>query len=63
MTEDHSIVTVIEYQHVAAPVPGAAARHYPGARRLALASGAAVRYIDARTFEVIDGGELLRRID
>ncbi|QNQ09683.1 hypothetical protein [Sphingomonas alpina] len=62
-TEDHSTVMVIEYQHVAAPVPGAPARDYPGARRLALASGEAVRYIDARTFEVIGSGELLHRLD
>jgi hypothetical protein len=62
-TGDESIVIVIEYQHVATPVPGASVRHHPGARRLALATGEAVRYIDARTFEVIDSGELLARID
>lgn len=61
-TDDESTVTVIEYQHVAAPAPGEPARHYPGARRLALSTGEPVRYIDADTVEVIQTGELLRRI-
>ena len=62
-TEDESLVTVIEYQHVADPAPGASARHYPGARRLALSTGEVARYIDASTFELVETGEMLRRID
>ena len=62
-TEDESLVTVIEYQHVAAPAPGAPARHYPGARRLALSTGEVVRYLDPTTFEVVESGELLRRTE
>jgi hypothetical protein len=61
-TDDESIVTVVEYQHVAVPDADAPARHYPGARRMALTTGEAVRYIDADTVEVIATGELLRRI-
>jgi hypothetical protein len=61
-TEDESLVTVIEYQHVAIQAPGAPARHYPGARRLALSSGERVRYIDAATFELVETGEMLERI-
>jgi hypothetical protein len=61
--EDESFVTVIEYQHVAAPAPGAPPRHYPGARRLALSTGEAARYIDAAIFELVETGEMLRRID
>ena len=61
-TEDESFVTVIEYQHVAVPAPGGPERRYPGARRLALATGESIGYIDAGIFEVIESGELLRRI-
>jgi hypothetical protein len=63
LTEDESLVTVIEYQHVAAPIPGAPARHYPGARRLALSTGEVARYIDAVRFELVETGEMLRRTD
>jgi hypothetical protein len=62
-TDDESTVIVVEHQHVVIPLPGAPVRHYPGARRLALATGEPVRYIDAATFEVIATGELLRRLD
>jgi hypothetical protein len=61
-TDDESVVTVIEYQHVAVPAPGAPERRYPGARRLALTTGEAVRFIDATTFEIVESGELLSRI-
>lgn len=61
-TEDESLVTVIEYQHIAAPAPGAAARHYPGARRLALSTGEVARYIDSASFELVETGEMLRRV-
>ena len=60
-TEDESLVTVVEYQHVATQAPGVPARHYPGARRLALSTGEAVRYIDAAVFELVETGEMLRR--
>ena len=62
-TEDESLVTVIEYQHVAAQAPGGPKRRYPGARRLALSTGEVVRYIDATMFELVETGEMLRRID
>ena len=62
-TYDESFVTVIEYQHVAGPAPDASARRYPGARRLALSTGEVARYIDAVTFELVETGEMLRRID
>ena len=62
-TEDESLVTVVEYQHVAAQIPGAPTRRYPGARRLALSTGAVVRYIDATLFELVETGDMLRRID
>lgn len=62
-TEDESSVTVIEYQHIAAPAAGEPYRLYPGARRLALSTGEAARYIDARTFEIVETGELLHRLE
>lgn len=63
-TEDESSVVAIEYQHVTThAAPGAPGRRYPGARRLALPTGERARYIDAATFEIVETGELLRRID
>lgn len=61
-TEDESFVTVIAYQYMATPASGEPARYYPGARRLTLSTGEAVRYIDANTVEVIETGELLCRV-
>jgi len=63
-TEDESTVVVIEYQHLTThAAPGAPVRRYPGARRLALSTRERARYIDEATFEVVETGELLRRID
>jgi hypothetical protein len=59
--DDGAILTVIEYRHVETILGASGTRIYPGARRLALSSGEAVRYIDRETFEVIGSGELLRR--
>jgi len=59
--DDGASVTVIEYRHAATIPAASGTRIYPGARRLALSTGEAVRYIDAETFEVIASGELLRR--
>lgn len=59
--DDGAFVTVIEYRHVERVGSASGPRLYPGARRLALSTGEAVRYIDAGTFEVVDSGELLRR--
>src|SRR3546814_13098938 len=64
--DDGTYVTVVDYRHVAIEQGAAGTtgvRHRPGARRLALTTGEAVRYIDARTFEVVVSGELLRRLD
>lgn len=61
--DDGTYVTVVEHRHVAIEKGPAGVRHRPGARRLALTTGEAVRYIDAQTFEVVASGELLRRLD
>jgi hypothetical protein len=53
---------VVEYQYIATQAPGSPVRRYPGARRLALSTGEAVRYIDAAVFELVETGEMLRRI-
>lgn len=61
---DHGFpFTVIEFQHFATIQTPAGIRRQQGARRLTLGAGEAVRYIDARTFEVVPTGELLRRAD
>jgi hypothetical protein len=63
LAEDESSLIVLEFQHLAPSAPGAPVRRYPGARRHALSTGEAVRIIDATTFEIVDSGELLRRIE
>ncbi|MCM8730426.1 hypothetical protein ACFO8O_05520 [Hephaestia sp. GCM10023244] len=62
-SDDGTYVTVVDYRHVAIETGPAGVRYRPGARRLALTTGEAVRYIDARTFEIVASGELIRRLD
>jgi hypothetical protein len=61
--DDGTRLVVVERRHMQTVEGPAGARRQIGARRLALEDGAAVRYIDAGLFEVIDTGELLRRLD
>ncbi len=61
--DDGTYVTVVDYRHVAIEAGATGVRRRPGARRLALTTGEAVRYIDAQTFEIVASGELLRRLD
>jgi hypothetical protein len=59
--DDETPLIVLEYLH-SEIVPGrTGARFLRGARRLALTTGEAVRYIDENRFEVVKSGELLRR--
>lgn len=59
--DDGTPLAVVEYRHSEVSSTKAGARVLVGARRLALSTGEAVRYIDENTFEVIASGELLRR--
>lgn len=59
--DDASQLTLIEFRHVATVQLGRSVRILPGARRLALSTGEAVRYLDHDNLEVIRTGELLRR--
>lgn len=61
--DDGSLCSVTAFQRFAIVQTRGGIRRIPGARWLALGSGEVVRYIDARTFEVVITGELLRRID
>jgi len=61
-SEDGTYVTVIESRYSESVRTDSGLRHRPGARRLALDTGGAVRYIDAQTFEIIASGELLHRL-
>lgn len=61
--DDETRLVVIEYRHLHRKPGINGIRHSLGARRLSLESGASVRYIDIETFEVIESGELLRRLD
>lgn len=58
--DDGSTVEVVEYQHFSRRDTGARVRCYPGARRLALATGEPVRCVGDNTFEVLATGELIR---
>lgn len=60
--DDGTRLTVVEYRYVHVTRDKSGTRRHLGARQLALETGEAVRYIDAETFEVIDSGELLRRL-
>lgn len=60
--DDGSYVTVIDRRHVYLVRNGQGSRRQLGARRLALDTGEAVRYIDSETFEAVETGELLRRL-
>ena len=59
--DDGSSLVVVEYAFLSRKQIQAGLRTYRGARRLALATGEPVRYIDVSTFEVIATGELIRR--
>ncbi len=59
--DDGSPVTVVEYQHHLELKEDERQRSYPGARRLALTNGDAVRRVDEYTFEVIVTGELISK--
>src|SRR3546814_9378331 len=61
--DDGSNVVVVEYRYVHnSHAENGSPRRYPGARHLILTTGEPVRYVDAYTFEVIESGELLRKI-
>ena len=56
-------VTVLELQYYHLEETASGIRHHPGARRFQIPDGRALRLVDARTFEVIDTGELLRQVE
>lgn len=59
--DDGSPLVVIEYQHIERRSTDTGGRIYPGARRLALASGEPVRSLGDGIWEAIETGEVLRR--
>jgi hypothetical protein len=59
--DDGSPLVVIEYQHIERRSTDTGERIYPGARRLALASGEPVRSLGDGIWEAISTGEVLRR--
>lgn len=61
--DDGSWIVVVEHQHFDRRKNAQGHRVYPGARRFALDTGEPVRLIDARTYEVIETGELLLQTD
>jgi hypothetical protein len=61
--DDETPLIVLQYRLVERIDEPGKSRLRPGARRAQLETGEALRVIDARTFEVIATGELVRRID
>lgn len=59
MGDDGSPLVVLQYRHVFLTNGNGRARHYRGAAWLTLLNGEPIRYIDAKTFEVIATGELV----
>lgn len=57
--DDGTALFVVEQRHVFTSHGKAGARQHRGAAWATLLNGEPVRYIDARTFEVITTGELL----
>lgn len=61
--DDGTRLVVVERRHMRSVQGETGPRRQIGARRLELEDGTAVRYIDVQTFEVVDSGEILRRLD
>ena len=61
--DDETSLIAIEYRLIEWAGEAGRPRRRPGARWLELASGEALRIVDARTFEVAATGEIIRRID
>lgn len=57
--DDGTLLFVVEHRHVFTTQNGVGTRQYCGAAWATLLDGEPVRYMDARTFEVIATGELL----
>jgi hypothetical protein len=61
--DDETPLVAIEYRLIAMAGEGGKQRRRPGARWLELATGEALRIVDARTFELVASGEIIRRLD
>ncbi|GHH25226.1 hypothetical protein GCM10008023_38320 [Sphingomonas glacialis] len=57
--DDGTPLFVVEHRYVFTSQGGAGSRQHRGAAWVTLLNGEPVRYIDARTFEVIATGEML----
>jgi len=60
--DDGTRVAVVEYRYVHMARDSAGTRRHLGATKLTLETGEPVRYIDDGCFEVIDSGEMIRRV-
>ncbi|MCR5869545.1 MULTISPECIES: hypothetical protein [unclassified Sphingomonas] len=60
--DDGTPLIVIKFRHSLTMQGKRGHRTFPGAVRLALSTGEAVRYIAPDLFEVVDTGELLHRL-
>jgi len=60
--DDGTPVAVVEYRYVHTARGDNGIRRHLGATKLTLETGEPVRYIDPVSFEVIDTGEMIRRL-
>ncbi len=60
--DDGTRVAVVEYRYVHTARGDNGIRRHLGATKLTLETGEPVRYIDPVSFEVIDTGEMIRRL-
>jgi hypothetical protein len=60
--DDETPLIVVEWRYVHLSRSGDGTRRHLGARRLTLETGEIVRYVGDDLFEVVDSGELLRRL-
>lgn len=60
--DDGTRVAVVEYRYVHMARDGNGVRRHLGATKLTLETGEPVRYIDPASFEVIESGEMIRKV-
>jgi hypothetical protein len=60
--DDGTRIAVVEYRYVHMARDSVGTRRHLGATKLTLETGEPVRYIDPDRFEVIESGEMIRKL-
>jgi hypothetical protein len=61
--DDETPLVVVAYRLIEMTGEAGRRRRRPGARWVELATGEPLRTVDARTFELVATGEIIRRVD